>query len=102
MEGTIQTLQTLAKQIGIKKAGIKTIIEKNFNAKTGKEKGGVMNIEEEKMEKRGRQSKDGNVNKESSLLVNFIEERGWMYLNRNTKGNEKKEYTFTGGISVVQ
>lgn len=74
-----------------KEPGIRTIMEGDFIAKTGR----VTNIGEEKMEKSRRQSRDQNVNRKSKLLVDFIEERGWMILNKNTKRDEEG-YTFIG------
>lgn len=30
-------------------------------------------------------------------MVEFLEERGWMIYNGATRGDEKREFTFTGG-----
>lgn len=70
------------------KMRIRTIIRVDFNVKTGKEKGSVTGIKEEK---RGRQSKDRKVISEARLLVNFIEEKGWIILTENTKRDEEGE-----------
>lgn len=45
-----------------------------------------------------RQSKDGKVNREERMLVEFIKKRGWSIFNGNINRNEKGEYTFMGGI----
>lgn len=94
MEGTLQVLE---KWMEGKETGTWTIIGGDFNARTGRKGGGVTDGEEEGAEGRGRQSKDSKTNKEGRLLVDFIEEREWMILNRNTKGDKRGEYTFTGG-----
>lgn len=70
------TLQTLEKWMGEREAGIRTIIGGDFNARTGREGGGIIEMEGEGGDREGRQSKDRKVNKEGRLLVNLIEERG--------------------------
>lgn len=69
----------------------------DFNARTGK-KGGMVkeDREEEKGEKRERQSKDKMVNREGRKLISCLEEMGWGIFNGCTRGNEQGEYTFTG------
>lgn len=37
------------------------------------------------------------MNKDSKVLVRFLEERGWGILNGCMDGDEEGEYTFTGG-----
>lgn len=37
------------------------------------------------------------MNKEGKKLVEMIEERGWSIFNGNITGDEKGEFTFTGG-----
>lgn len=54
---------------------------------------GVGEEEKEKV----RRSKDGKVNKEGRILVEFIKERGWSIFNGVVKGDEEEEYTYTGG-----
>jgi len=77
---------------------IKTMIGGDFNARTGEE--GEWEEEEGKdKEELGRRSKDKKINKEGRKLLEVIEERGWMILNGNVKGDEEGEFTFTGGKS---
>jgi len=64
----------------------------------GIEGGGIeLEKEEIKGKERSRKSKDGKVNREGSLLINFVEERGWGILNGSIEGDEGGEYIFTGG-----
>lgn len=56
-----------------------------------------MEGEEMEREGRGRRSKDGRVDREGKLLVEFVEERGWGIFNGAVHRDEKGEYTFTGG-----
>ncbi|EZA46548.1 hypothetical protein X777_00046, partial [Ooceraea biroi] len=77
-----------------KEEGVKTIIG-DFNARTGGE-GRIMMGEEEE-EGGGRKSRDEKVNREGRILLNFLEEKGWVLFNGNTKGDERGECTFTGG-----
>lgn len=52
-----------------------------INARTGNE-GGQIVYEKEKGEG-GRRSKDKIINKEGSVMLNKLQERGWMILNGN-------------------
>lgn len=47
--------------------------------------------------KGGRRSKNGKINREGRILVDFVEERGWSVFNGNIKGDEEGEFTYTGG-----
>lgn len=62
--------------MGEKETGIRTIIGGDFKAKTRREGKRITNIEEKRIEKSRRQSRDRKVNRESRILVDFIEERG--------------------------
>lgn len=61
--------------MGEKETGIRTIIGGDFKAKTRREKKGITNIEKKRMKESGRQSRDRKVNRESRILMDFIEER---------------------------
>jgi len=37
------------------------------------------------------------INRKGRLLVEFLEEKGWRIMNGCTRGDEKGEFTFTGG-----
>lgn len=37
------------------------------------------------------------MNREGREMVRCLEEKGWGILNRNIKGDEEGEYTYTGG-----
>lgn len=75
---------------------ITAIIGGDFNAKTG-EMGGRIVMEEGEEDDKNRNCKDKKVNKEGWRLVEVLEEAGWSILNGSTKGDEKGEYTYTGG-----
>jgi len=71
-----------------------TIIGGDFNARTVTEGGGGEiregtegNMKEE--EGRKRKSKDGKINKDGKMLIDFLEERGWGIMNGCTKGDEE-------------
>ncbi|EZA50916.1 hypothetical protein X777_10743, partial [Ooceraea biroi] len=78
---------------------VRTLIGGDFNARTGREGGGIEgeSEEEEEQEGGGRRSKDKKVNKEGRVMINFLEDRGWSLFNGNIKGDEDGEFTFTGG-----
>lgn len=77
-------LKELQEWVGHREKGVRTIIG-DFNTWTGRVGGKVREEEEGDME-RSRCSKDGKINREGRLLVNFIEERGWMLFNGRIKG----------------
>lgn len=66
-------LEELADWVEGRGDGLRTIIEGDFNTRTGKE-GGRRGGEEE--EEEGRRSKDKKINKEGRMLVEWIGERG--------------------------
>ncbi|EZA56066.1 hypothetical protein X777_03893 [Ooceraea biroi] len=89
-----EKLERLEEWVEGKEEGAKMIIGGDFNARTGSE-GGIM-MGEEKEEGGGRKSKDGKV-REERILLNFLVEKGWVLFNGNTRGDERGEFTFTGG-----
>lgn len=46
---------------------------------------------------RRKKSKDKRLDREGRIMVEFIEERGWCIYNKVVRGDEEREYTFTGG-----
>lgn len=76
--------------------GIRTVIGKDFNARTSEEGGWE---EEEEGRKAGgkRRSKGKKINRDGRKLLEYIEERGWMILNGGVKGDKEGEFTYTGG-----
>jgi len=88
---------------GRKEKGILSMIGRDFNARTGEEKDGIMlegkivkmKKESEDEGKRNRNLKDRKMNRKEKLLMEFLEERE--ILNGCTIGDEEGEFTFTGG-----
>ncbi|EZA49489.1 hypothetical protein X777_12283 [Ooceraea biroi] len=79
-----EKLERLEEWVEGKEEGVKTIIGRDFNARTGGE-GRIMMGEEEK-EGGGRKSRDGKVNREGRILLNFLEEKGWVFLTGIRRG----------------
>ncbi|KMQ90798.1 stress response protein nst1-like protein [Lasius niger] len=71
-----------------------TLIGGDFNARTGTLGGGKERGEEEEVE---RKSKDRKINMEGRRLVEGLEKVGWEIFNGCTEGDEKGEFTYTGG-----
>lgn len=71
----------------------------DFNART-RDKGGPIETGEKK-EEEGRRSKDKMINKEGKIILDEIEERGWIILNGSFE--KEGEWTFIGevGTSVI-
>ncbi|XP_067206638.1 uncharacterized protein [Linepithema humile] len=96
--GVERTLQGIEEWIGEREGGVREIIGGDFNARTGREGGGVRGEEEEEEEEmEKRRSKDIKINGEGRKLVEYIEEKGWEIFNGSVRGDEEGEYTFTGG-----
>lgn len=75
--------------MGERKAGLKTVLGGDFNARTGEEEGGV-SIEEGWDYGAGRKrSKDKKVNKEGRMLIERLKELGWEIFNGSIKGDEE-------------
>lgn len=86
-----EKLRSIEGWVEDRNGGIKTLISGDFNARTGSE-GRSVEIEEEvgdSREMRSRKSKDGMINREGRLLVDWIEKRGWYIINGNIKGDEE-------------
>lgn len=64
----------------------------DFNAITGNE--GEQIVYEEEKGKEGRRSKDKIINKEGRVMLNKLQERGWMILNGS--GEEEGSWTYIG------
>ncbi|XP_018402019.1 PREDICTED: uncharacterized protein LOC108779148 [Cyphomyrmex costatus] len=65
----------------------------DFNARTGTEGALVEGMEEEKE----RCSKDKKINKDGRILIKVMEEEGWGIMNGRKQGDEKGEWTYSGG-----
>ncbi|KAK2574800.1 hypothetical protein KPH14_012991, partial [Odynerus spinipes] len=74
------------------------IIGGDWNARTGVEGGNAL---EEIGKEGGRLSKDKVINRQGSLLVEYLEEKGWFILN-GSRG-EEAEWTYVGkqGLSII-
>lgn len=68
------------------------LIRGDFNARTGNE-GGLIVYEEEKGEGK-RRSKDKTINREGKVLLNKLQEKGWMIL--NDSGEKEGGWTYIG------
>lgn len=67
------------------------VVGGDFNARTRREGGGVIVVEEEgeEGEREKRRSKDRKINGEERKLVDFLEERRWRIFNENVRGDEE-------------
>lgn len=63
--------------MGDGKRGVITLMGGNFNARTGRKRGGLQGEEEG----RRKNSRDEKINREHKKLVEFIEEREWSIFN---------------------
>lgn len=66
----------------------------DFNARIGKE---GKRFEESEEKEKWRNSRDKEVNREGKELLRLIEDRGWEVGNGNLRGDERGEFTYTGG-----
>lgn len=57
------------------------VIGGDYNARTGNRGGPIREDKEKEKEGESRNSRDKMINKERRVLINKIEERGWMILN---------------------
>lgn len=65
---------------------MKTIIGRDFNAKTGKKGGGVRGDGEEEE----RKSKDKKINKEGKIMIEKLEEVDWEIMNGGVNGDKEE------------
>lgn len=65
--------------------GIKTIIGRDFNSRTGEKEGGVRGDGEEEE----RKSKDKRINKERKIMIEKLEEVSWEIMNGGVNGDEE-------------
>lgn len=74
------------------------LIRADFNAKRGKERGGIEGEETRMEEEKKRKSKDEKINREEKRLVKFVEEIGRVIFNRNKRLRGRRVYkSFTAG-----
>lgn len=73
-----ETMNTIMDQIH-EEEGEYIMIGGDYNARTGKEGGPIR--EDEGKVRTSRESKDKDINREGRILINKIEEKGWMILN---------------------
>lgn len=92
IEESLQEIEKLEEREGKRKV----LVGGYFNARTGKE-GGRVEKEGREGKGEGRQSKDGKINAKGRKLVAFVEEKRWSLFNGNIKGDEDREFIFTGG-----
>lgn len=62
---------------------------------------GEVKIGEDEGEESGRISKDKKVNGEGEIMMEELEENGWMILNGQTKGDEEREWTYIEAIDKL-
>lgn len=74
------------------------VIGGDYNARTGN-RGGPIKEDKEK-EKEGN-SRDKMINRERRVLINKIEERGWMILNGSYNNEGGWTYIVGSGVSVI-
>ncbi|XP_076301689.1 uncharacterized protein LOC143219703 [Lasioglossum baleicum] len=93
-------LDEMGEWVEAREKGVKVILGGDFNARTGREGGEVL---EEGGGRGLRSSKDLIVNGDGRRLCNYIEERGWGIMNGNIKVDEEGEWTYVGerGNSVI-
>lgn len=93
-EGVEKMIDKMERWVRAKEEQVKTLIGRDFNARTAEEGGWIEGGEEEK---RGRWSKDKKWNGEGKQLIEFLEEWGLGILNGRVRRDEEGEFTFTGG-----
>lgn len=92
-----ETMEKLKKEIEEDKKGF-LIIGRDFNARTGE--GGPIETRQ-KNENVGRKSKDKIINREGKIMLNKINERGWIILNSSYEKEGNWTYIRETGSSVI-
>lgn len=82
-------LENLEKWADKREEGIKTTVGGDFNARTGRERGGV-----EEDSDWDREGGEGKLDKEGRILVKLVEKRGWEIF--NGRGDKEEMHLYRG------
>lgn len=77
------------------------VIGGDYNARTGNRGGLIREDKEKEKEGESRNSRDKMINREGRVLINKIEERGWMILNGSYNNEGGWTYIGESGVSVI-
>lgn len=80
--------------------GVRVLIGRDFNTRTGREEGSVGEDGEEWDKEEKRKLKDRKFNGEGRKMYGFFKELGWLILNGNVEGDEEEKWTYTGGTVI--
>lgn len=70
--------------------GVRVLIVGDFNARTGKKGGGLIEVNKKGEREGVRNSKDGKVNGKDRKLYEFLERQQWTILYRNVRETRKE------------
>lgn len=78
------------------------VIGGDYNARTRNKGGPIREDKEKEKEGESGKSRDKMINREGRILINKIEERGWMILNGSYNNEGGWTYIGGSGVSVIQ